>query len=352
MTKFLRTRRHVLLLACCAALVGLAAGCGGGSSSSSGVPKDDVALVDGQPITYAQFQKALAQYNAGAKAAHQPTVKKGDKNYDITVQQKLMPYLVQRAEFEQQAKKLGVVVTKADVDAQVKKIIDQYFNGDEKKFLAAVKKQGSTVADVRQSISLNVLQQKVTAKLTSGIKVTDAAALAYYNKNKSQYKHPTSRDLSHILVKSKAEAQKLYDQIAAGASFAALAKKNSIDKGSAVQGGKLGVQAANALVKPFSKVAFAIKTGTISKPVKSQFGWHLIKANGPVIPGYTSPFSKEKAAIVQQLKQAKDADATTAFQTKMGKFYAKKVKYQTGYAPPAPTTPTATSVIPTTATGG
>jgi foldase protein PrsA len=351
MTEFLRTRRNVLLVVCCAALVGLAAGCGG-SSSASGVPKDDVAAVDGQPISYVQFQKALDQYNRGAKAAGQSEVKKGDKNYDTTVQTKLMPYLIQREEFEQQAKKLGVVVTKADIDAQVKKIIDQYFNGDKKKFLAAVKKQGSTVTDVRESISLNILQQKVTKKLTSGVKVTDKEALDYYNKNKAQYEHPTSRDLSHILVKTKAKAQSIYNQLAAGASFATLAKKYSTDKGSAVQGGKLGVQAENALVKPFSKVAFAIKTGTISKPVKSQFGWHIIKANGPVKAAYTSPFSKEKAGIVQQLKQAKDADATTAFQTTMGKFYAKRVKYQNGYAPPAPTTPTATSVIPTTATGG
>jgi len=351
MTEFLRTRRFVSLVVCCAALAAIVAGCGGGGASS-GVPKDDIALVDGQPITMAQFQKALGQYNRGAAAAGQKAVKCCGKDYWQVVQLKLVPYLVQRAEFQQQAKKLGVVVTKADVDAQVKKIIDQYFNGDKKKFLAAVKKQGSTVNDVRESISLNVLQQKVTQKLTAGIKVSDKDALAYYTKNKQQYAHPTSRDLSHILVKKKAKAQSIYDQLAAGASFAALAKKYSIDKGSAVNGGKLGVQAENALVKPFAKVAFAIKTGTISKPVQSQFGWHIIKANGPVIAAYTSPFSKEKAGIEQQLKQAKDADATTAFQTKMGKFYATRVKYQSQYAPPTTTAPTNTSVIPTTATGG
>ena len=351
MTAILRTRRTLLLVACCAALVGVAAGCGD-SGSASGVPKDDIALVDGQPITKAQFDQTLAQYNNSAVRAKQKAVKCCSSDYKSVVQTRIVPFLVQRTEFEQQAKKLGVVVSKADIAAQEQKIVKQYFNGDRKKFLAAVKKQGSTLDDVRESISLNVLQQKVTAKLTKGVTITDKQAQDYYNKNKQQYVHPTSRDLAHILVKTKAKAQSIYNQLAAGASFATLAKKYSTDKGSGINGGKLGVQAANALVKPFSKVAFAIKTGTISKPVKSQFGWHVIKALGPVIPAYTSPFSKEKAGIVQQLKQAKDADATTAFQTKMAKFYAKRVKYQSKYAPPVATAPQNTSVIPTTATGG
>jgi foldase protein PrsA len=204
------------------------------------------------------------------------------------------------------------------------------------------------MAEVRDTIFINLLQQDVTKKLTSGIKVSDKEALDYYNKNKSAYEKPKSRDLAHILVKSKAKAEKIYRQLLAGASFATLAKKNSIDSGSAVQGGKLGIQAENALVKPFTTVAFALKTGTISKPVHTQFGWHIIKALGPVIAAATSPFSKEKDGIIRNIKQAKDAEATSAFQSRMQKFYAKRVKYGSGYAPPQTSTaPAATSILPT-----
>ena len=350
MTAFLRNRRLTVLVACCAAVVALAAGCGG-SSSSSGVPNGDVALVDGKPITKAQFDKALDQYNRSAVNAKQKAVKCCGSDYQTVVQQKIMPYLVQRTEFEQQAAKLGAVVTPKDVDAATKKILDQYFNGKMAKLLAAIKKQGSTLTEVRDTIKLNVLQQKVTAKLTGGIKVTDAEALAYYNKNKSSYKKPTSRDLSHILVKTKALADTIYKQLQAGADFAKLATKNSTDKGSAINGGKLGVQAENALVKPFSTVAFKLATGTISKPVHTQFGWHIIKANGPVIPASTAPFSKEKAAIVQQIKQAKNGNATSAWQTKIETYYAKRVKYASSYAPPQATTSGATSLFPTTSSG-
>jgi len=352
MTAILRNRRPVLLVACCAALVGVAAGCGGSSSEATDVPKGDIAVVAGQPVTKAQFDQALSQYNRSAQKAKQPVVKCCSKDYWTVAQQKIVPYLVQRTEFEQQAKKLGVVVTAKEIDNEIKKVIDQYFNGSRKKFLEAIKKQGSTMAEVRDTIYLNVLQQDVTKKLTSGIKVTDKEAHDYYNKNKSAYEKQTSRDLAHILVKTKAKAQKLYQQLKSGANFATLAKKNSTDSGSAVNGGKLGVQAENALVKPFTTVAFKLKTGEISKPVHTQFGWHIIKALGPVIPASTSPFSKEKAAIVQNIKQAKDSEVTSAWQSKSEKFYATRVKYAKDYAQPQSTTAGgATSLLPTSPAG-
>src|SRR5262245_38172981 len=203
MTEILRTRRLVVLAVCCAAVVGLAAGCGG-SSSASGVPSGDIAVVNGQGITKAQFDHALDQYNRSATAAKQQPIKCCGTDYDTVVQQKIVPYLVQRTEFEQQAKKLGVVVTSADVDKAVTNIVKQYFKGKMSDFLAAIKKQNSSLPEVRDTITLNVLQTKVTAKLTSGIKVTDKEARAFYDKNIQSYKKGTSRDLSHILVKTKA----------------------------------------------------------------------------------------------------------------------------------------------------
>jgi len=351
MTAILRNRRFLGLVACSVAVLAVAAGCGS-SSSSNGVPKGDIATVDGKPITKAQFDTALDQYNRSAVHAGQQPVKCCGTAYQTVVQAKIVPYLVQRTEFEQQAHKLGAVVTKKDVDAAIKKIIAQYFNGKTSKFLQAIQKQGSTLPEVRDTVGLNVLQQKVTAKLTVGVKVTNAEALAYYSKNKAQYQKPTSRDLSHILVKTKAKAQSIYNQLKAGADFAKLAKKYSTDKSSGLNGGKLGVQAENALVAPFSKVAFKIPTGKISTPVHTQVGWHIIKANGPVIPASTAPFAKEKAAIVQTILQTKKGNATSAWQTKIETFYAKRVKYASNrYAPPQVSSPGATSLFPTTPSG-
>jgi foldase protein PrsA len=351
MTAILRNRRLLLVVACCAALVGLAAGCGGSDSSSSTLANGAVITVDGQPVTKAQFTKALAQYNRSLVQSKQKPVKCCSTDYTTAVQQKITPYLVQRTEFEQQAKKLGVTVTPKEIDDQIKSVIKQYFNGSKPKFLAAIEKQHSTMAEVRDTIYLNLLQQDVTKKLTAGIKVTDAEALDYYKKNISSYQKPTQRDLAHILVKTKAKAEKIYQELKNGADFAKLAKKNSTDTTSAVQGGKLGVQSSGALVKPFSDVAFKLKTGEISQPVHTQFGWHVIKALGPVIPASTSPFGKEKAGIVQQIKQAKDGQATSAWQAKVQKYYVTRITYAKGYSPPSTTTPAATSVVPTSPSG-
>jgi foldase protein PrsA len=261
--------------------------------------------------------------------------------------QKVVQYLVTKAELEQQAKKLGITVTPKDVDAAMNQVVKNYFKGSQAKFLAAIKQQHSTLAQVRQNVALTTLQGKLSKKLTAGVKVTDKEALDYYNKNIAQYKKAASRDIEHILVKDKALAESIYKQLQNGASFAALAKKYSIDTGSKTNGGKLGVQPENQLVAPFAKVAFAIPTGVISRPVKTRFGWHVIKPLGPVIPASQSPFSKEKAAIVTQLRQAKDSDASSAFQTKVTKYYATRVKYSNGFAP-ATAASASTSAIPTT----
>jgi foldase protein PrsA len=315
------------------------------------VPKGAIAVVAGEPITQAQLVKAVALYNRGAVQAKQPPIKPGTDAYTTTVRDRIVPYLVSLTEFEQEAKKLGVSVTPKEVDATLKKVLDQSFAGKMSNLLAAIKKQGATLADVRQSVRLNLLQTKVTKKLTQGIKVTDPEARAYYNQHIATYETPTSRNLAHILVKTKAKADKLYTELLNGANFATLAKKNSTDTGSAVQGGNLGVQSESSLVKPFSKVAFAIKTGTISKTVQTQFGWHIIKALGPVIPHSVSPFSKEKAGIVKDLQQAKHAAATADFGKKMQNYYKNRVDYAKDYAPPTTTTPPATALTPTTASG-
>jgi peptidyl-prolyl cis-trans isomerase C len=83
---------------------------------------------------------------------------------------------------------------------------------------------------------------------------------------------------SHILLASEAEAQEVLKQIQGGADFATLAKEKSVDKGSGENGGDLNWFTKTTMVKEFSDAAFAMQRGDVSKvPVKSQFGWHIIK---------------------------------------------------------------------------
>jgi peptidyl-prolyl cis-trans isomerase C len=81
----------------------------------------------------------------------------------------------------------------------------------------------------------------------------------------------------HILVKKNSEALTVVDRLKNGESFTNLAKELSIDKSSGKRGGDLGFFRKGMMVKPFEDVAFKLAKGQISEPVKTEFGYHIIK---------------------------------------------------------------------------
>ena len=332
-----------------AGVAALAAGCGGGGGTKS-VPVDAVAVVGNQTITKAQFDGLIAAAKGEDKARGQKFPSVGTTQY-TQLRDQAVAYLVQAAEFEQEGKKLGVSVTQKDIDARMKQFATQY--GGEKKFEAAVTKSGLTLAQVQELQKVNLLGSKLYAKVTAGAKVSKAAARKYYEQNKSTYKTAasTTRSVAHILVNSKTLAEKLETKLKNGANFAALAKQYSKDTGSAAQGGKLNA-VKGQLVAQFQTVAFSLKTGQISAPVHSQYGWHIIKALGPVksTPAHTQSFSQVSTTIEQNLLQTKQQSLWQAWQAKLNTDFHGKIAYQTGYTPAATTTST-TSTIPATTTG-
>ena len=85
---------------------------------------------------------------------------------------------------------------------------------------------------------------------------------------------------SHILVNKLSEALSLIERLKKGESFDKLAKELSIDKGSGKRGGDLGFFGRGVMVKPFELAAFKLEKNQISEPVKTQFGYHIIKRTG------------------------------------------------------------------------
>ena len=118
--------------------------------------------------------------------------------------------------------------------------------------------------------------------------IGDDAVADFYQKNAAQFATPEVAHARHILVrvdekasaedqaKAKAKIEAVAARLKAGEDFAAVAKEVSEDPGSAVQGGDLGWFQHGQMVPEFDKAAFALKTGEVSAPVKTQFGWHLI----------------------------------------------------------------------------
>jgi parvulin-like peptidyl-prolyl isomerase len=178
--------------------------------------------------------------------------------------------------------------------------------------------------------------------LTADAKVTDAEVKSYYETHSVDFTTPQTRVVSHILVKDKALADKLYAQLQKGASFAALAKKYSTDPGSKSQGGQLTITRGQT-VAPFDRVAFELRTGQLSKPVHTRYGWHIIHADKPATPHKSTPFAQVKSSIKQQLLQQKQNTKLQAWIKTVDKEYEGKISYAAGLAPAATTTtPTTT----------
>ncbi len=351
MTALLRNRRLHALAVCSVAIAALAAGCGGSGSS---VPKGDVAVVDGQQVPQSDLDALIAQTRRQAELNKTTFPKKDSPEYKQLLQ-RAVTYLVQKVEVEQEAKRQHVTVTTKQIDDRMKQIYAQYYGGSRAKYLADLKKRGVTDAQVRDDIALQLKLTALTNKATASVKETDADVRKYYDDHRTDFTQPESRQVAHILVKTKALADSLYQRLQHGADFAALAKKYSTDTGTKSLGGKLtvcrgpGAQTAQCqTVAPFEKVAFSLKTGEVSKPVHTQFGWHVIKALADTKPSRVSSFAEVKANLQQQLLQAKKSAAVSDWQKKFQDFYAKRVEYAHGYEPTTTATPTSTGLIPTT----
>ena len=153
--------------------------------------------------------------------------------------------------------------------------------------------------------------------------VTDTEAKAEYDKFKAQATGTEYR-ASHIRVEKEEEAKGLIAQIKGGAKFEELAKKSSKDPGSGERGGDLDFAKPDAYVPEFGKAMAALKKGEMTDtPVKSQFGWHIIRLDDTREAQFPS-FDEVKDQIKQRLEQTKLQD----FQEKLRK--SAKTDYKFG----------------------
>jgi foldase protein PrsA len=322
----MRVVRPLLILAVFAALV---TACGGGGASPSG---GDVAVVGSIHIPRARFEALLQQAKRSFKQQGRPFPKAGTREY-ATLKKNAVNVLVQAAQREIRAKEMGIEVSDKQVDAKLVEIKKQYFKGSDALYEKQLKAQGLTDEQVRADIRSQLINDAVFKRVTTGVKVTDKEIHAYYVGHATAYERPESREVRHILVKTKPQADDLYAQLKGGASFATLAKKHSLDGGSKDTGGKLTV-ARGETVPEFDKTAFALKTGELSKPVKTQYGWHLIEALGNIKPRAKTPEKQVRDSIRDQLLQTKKNEAISKWVKDTEKKLGGKVSYAAGFEPP------------------
>jgi parvulin-like peptidyl-prolyl isomerase len=321
-------KRLILLTLTSLALV--AAGCGGSSTATLG--SDDAAVVGSKPITKTQFQQLMDRAQKSYTAQKRPFPKPGTAEYE-QLKGQAVTFLIQRAEFDQEADSMGIKITDSQVDKRIEQLKKQFYGGSDTRYQKALKQQGLTEDQAKEEVRAQVVSEELFKKVTADVKVSQNEVKAYYASHKSQYGQPETREVRHILVAKKALADSIYAQLKSGADFAALAKKYSKDPGSASHGGKLTISKGQT-VPAFDKTAFALKKGALSSPIKTQYGYHVIQALSDVKPAKSTPLAKVQTSIKQQLEQQRKNETMTKWVEDKKKQYCKSgIKYQVGYQP-------------------
>jgi parvulin-like peptidyl-prolyl isomerase len=306
------------------------AGCGGTSTATLG--SDDAAIVGSQAITKDQFRSLMDRAQKTYDAQKRPFPKPGSTEYE-QLKGQAIAYLVQRAEYAQEADSMGIKISDSDVDKRIEQLKKQYYGGSEAKYEKTLKQQGLTQDQAKEEVRASLIAEGVFKKVTDKVNVSNKDIANYYDSHKSQYVQPESRDVRHILVTKKALADSLYARLKGGANFAALAKKYSKDPGSASNGGKLTISKGQT-VPEFDKTAFSLKKGQLSQPIHTQYGYHIIQALSAIKPAQTTSLSKVAPSIKQQLEQQEKNDLMTKWVEDKKKSYCEsRIKYQVGYEP-------------------
>jgi foldase protein PrsA len=264
-------QRVVASVATGALCLSLAACAGGGSGG-------DIASVNGQKISRATFYDKL-------------------ENTPQAKGQLAQMILADLIDQYQKDKKIDVS------DAEIQKKEDELkVQMTPDRFAAQVKAANLSEADVHNILRQQIVQQKGVAPL---VHVSEADIKAFFDKNHASLDAPAKVRAAHILVPDLKTANMVEAKLKSGAKFDDMAKQYSTDPSTKDKGGELGFFTQPQMVAPFSAAAFAAPVGSITAPVKSPFGFHIIKVEEKT-PALKATLANKHDMIRDQLKQQQE----------------------------------------------
>ena len=160
----------------------------------------------------------------------------------------------------------------------VKRLVNELVNG-EMLYLYAMENSYDQEEDFKselERVKANILKKYAVNKILSEVSATEDEITQFYNDNSERFQKPEAVRASHILVDEFEKAKEIQDEIHQGLSFEEAAQKYSTCPSRQV-GGDLGEFERGKMVPEFEEAAFNLKEGELSEPVKTQFGYHLIK---------------------------------------------------------------------------
>ncbi len=284
---------------------------------------DIAALVNGESITVGTVNDEIRRQPA---LSYEKMQAKDDQKKLRALQIASLNAIIERKLLLEAAKKSGTID-----DTQIKKEVDEELKAYESKeqLTEMLKQIGTTYDRFVNDVSDNHrIRAYLDKQIPKDIKVSDTDIKAEYDKDPSKYAERDSVHARHILVKvednateaqwSEAEAKikKIRSEVAAPkADFAAIAKLQS-DCPSKERGGDLGFFQSGMMVPEFEKAAFSLKPGEISEPVRTKFGYHLIKLEEKKA-GKAADFTTAKPKLERQLVAKKRFEAVKEVITKL-----------------------------------
>lgn len=270
---------------------------------------ETVAVVEGTEIKRAELEEALAAMLAqsGRGAGEIPAEQKAGA-YRMVLDDLIIDRLITK-------RAADIKVEDAQVEETFKKATANI--GSDEEIKVQIEKSGQTVEKVKANIRSSLKQQQwVEKQIGDKDAVADAELAEFYKKNPEQFKMPEQVRASHILVNvaqdaapevvvaKQKEAEALLARVKKGEDFAAIAKEKSEDPSAKENSGDLDFFTKDRMVPEFSEQAFKMKKDEVSAPVRSQFGFHIIKLTDRKAPE-TMELEQAKPRLLAYLKQQK-----------------------------------------------
>lgn len=284
------------------------------SGSSSG---DVVAKVNGVEITKEDFDKTSLKVSKEYEMIFGEDIWEsevdGGKIFKNVFKDEILNVMVSQELVAQEAAKEGITVTDEEIATEVSSFME--YIGKVPTYTEFLKENNIDEDFLKEHFRSNLIFEKYRNKIMNETEFSDDELKAYYEAHLDDYKKSEIK-ASHILIstldemkeplsedetaKKEVEAKMILDKIRAGEDFAALAKEYSDDSASAVNGGDLGYFEKGVMVEEFEEAAFKLEIGEVSEPVKSSFGYHIIKIFDK--REEVSPFEDEKENILGTMR--------------------------------------------------
>ncbi|MDU1316318.1 peptidylprolyl isomerase [Anaerococcus hydrogenalis] len=231
------------------------------SAKKENLPDDAVAIVGGDKITKDSYKDEMSFYSAMLASQQQ-------------LKPSIVQMLVQDKLIADDMKKNNVKVDDKELDDKFLQYIQQF--GGQEKFDKMLEDYNMSSDKFKETIKKDQIYQKHRDWFEKKHPVSDKDAKKYFDEHKETLAQVKA---SHILVADENTANEVKKKIDDGADFAELAKEYSKDTANSNKGGDLGYFTKDKMVKEFADKAFSMKKGEVSEPVKTSYGYHIIKVD-------------------------------------------------------------------------